>query len=95
MESISSNANPSASKVVRASERIVSRAKGESKPEEMNCTKLRDFNGLAERVDSSGSTIRSEAVERGKALISDPNWPNDSLLDDLAETLLEEEEFGS
>ena len=95
MESISSNANPSASKVVRSSERIVSRAKGESKPEEMNSTKLMDFNGLAERVDSSESTIRQEAVERGKALISDPSWPNDSLLDGLAETLLEEEDFGS
>ena len=95
MESISSNANPSASKVVRAPERIVSRAKGETKPEELNPTNLMDFNGLAERVHSSGSTIRSEAVERGKALISDPNWPNDSLLDGLAKTLLEEEDFGS
>ena len=95
MESISSNADPSASKVVRAPERIVSRAKGESKPEELKPTTLTDFNGLAEKVHSSGSTIRSEAVERGKALISDPNWPNDSLLDGLAKTLLEEEDFGS
>ena len=95
MESISSNTNPSASKVVPASERIVSRTKGELKPEKINSANLTDFNGLAKKVDSSGSTIRPEAVERGKALISDPNWPNDSILDGLAKSLLEEEDFDS
>lgn len=95
MESISSNANPNASKVVRALERVVSQAKGESKPEVLNSAKLTDFTNLAERVDSSEATIRAEAVERGKALISDPNWPNDSALDGLAKKLFAEEDFGS
>jgi len=95
MESISPNAESSASKVVRAPEHTVSRPKVESKLDELNSTKLMNFNGLAERVQSSGSTIRQEAVERGKALISDPSWPDDSLLDGLAKKLLDKEDFPS
>jgi hypothetical protein len=95
MESISPSAETSASKVIRATEQPVSRSKGEPKPEEVNSTNLMNFNGLAERVQSSGSTIRPEAVERGKALISDPNWLNDTIIDALSKKILDEEDFTS
>jgi hypothetical protein len=54
---------------------------------------LTDIGKLAERVDSSSVSIRPEAVERGKALLSDPNWPNDSTLEGLAEKLIDNEDF--
>lgn len=95
MDSISSNANPSASKIIRATERTVPKAKADAEPEALNSAKLLDFNGLAERVDSSGANVSMEAIERGKALISDPNWPNDSILDGLAKAILKEEDFDS
>jgi hypothetical protein len=44
-------------------------------------------------VDSSSADIRPEVVERGKALLSDPNWPNDSILEGLAEKLIDNEDF--
>jgi hypothetical protein len=93
MESISSNANQGTPSVVRAPETTVPREVEKLKIKETNTTKLMDFNGLAERVDSSGSIIRPEVVERGKALVSDPNWPNDALIEGLANTLFEEENF--
>jgi hypothetical protein len=54
---------------------------------------LTDIGKLAERVDSSSVAIRPEAVERGKALLSDPNWPNDSIIEELAEKLFDNEDF--
>lgn len=55
---------------------------------------LTDVSALAAKVDAVGeSDVRPEAVERGKALISDPNWPSDDILDKLSEKLLDHEDF--
>ncbi|MBC8348204.1 MAG: hypothetical protein O3A82_14050 [Verrucomicrobia bacterium] len=54
---------------------------------------MTDIGKLAERVESSSVSIRLEVVERGKALLSDPNWPTDSILEGLAEKLIDNEEF--
>ena len=65
-----------------------------SKPEERSPQKnedsgnLTDLSALAGKVSSSSPDVRSEAVERGKALLADPKWPGGDVLDGLAEKLL-------
>jgi|TARA_B110000003_G_scaffold199163_2_gene197842 hypothetical protein len=54
---------------------------------------LTDLSDLADRAANSGDEIRPEAVERAKALLSDPNWLNDDALEGLAEKLLSTEDF--
>ena len=51
---------------------------------------LTDLSSLVDRIKSS-SDIRPDAVERGKSLLADPNWPSDDIIDSLAEKLLDEE----
>ena len=93
MDPISVDANPGGSNKVRASSRLPSSptANVEIQPSEGHA--LTDVGKLAERVDSSSAAIRPEAVERGKALLSDPNWPSDSILEGLAEKLIDNEDF--
>ena len=54
---------------------------------------LTDLSDLANRAANSGDEIRPEAVERAKALLSDPNWLNDDALEGLADKLLSTEDF--
>jgi hypothetical protein len=56
---------------------------------------LTDLDSLASKANEAGSDIRPEAIERGKALLADPNWPNDTTLEGLAEKLLGTEDFTS
>ncbi len=93
MDPISVDANPGSSNKVPASSRLPSAhsMKVEIKASEGHA--LTDVEKLAERVDSSSAAIRTEVVERGKALLSDPNWPNDSILEGLAEKLIDNEDF--
>ncbi|MFP6886079.1 MAG: hypothetical protein VB997_00905 [Opitutales bacterium] len=56
---------------------------------------MTDVPALATKVKSVGPDVRPEAVERGKALVADPNWPGDAVLDKLAEKLLDHEDFDS
>ena len=50
---------------------------------------------LAAKVDSTGPEVRPEVVERGKALVANPNWPDDDVLGKLAEKLIDSDDFGS
>ena len=93
MDPISVNANTGDSNKVGAAARLqISPAqKAQVQPTEAHA--LTDIGKLAERVDSSSVAIRPEVVERGKALLSDPNWPNDSIMEELAEKLVDNEDF--
>lgn len=56
---------------------------------------LSDLDAVGHKASKAGSEIRPEAVERGKALLADPNWPNDKTLEGLAERLLSTDDFAS
>ena len=55
--------------------------------------KLTDLGKIADLADKSGDEVRPEAIERAKALLSDPNWPNDTAIEGLAEKLLSSDDF--
>lgn len=95
MDPISVDANSSDSNKVRASPRLPSSPTSNVEIQPSEGHALTDVGKLAERVDSSSAAIRPEVVERGKALLSDPNWPNDSTLEGLAEKLIDNEDFGT
>jgi hypothetical protein len=56
---------------------------------------LTDIDSLATKANKVESDIRPEAIERGKALLADPNWPNDTILEGLAEKLMGTEDFNA
>jgi hypothetical protein len=94
MDPISVDANTGGSSKVGASPRLHAQpppAKVQTQPNGAHA--LTDIGKLAQRVDSSSTTIRSEEVERGKELLADPNWPSDSILEGLAERLIDHENF--
>ena len=93
MDPISVDANTGGSNKVRAASRSVMQPTPKVQIQPSEVPSLTDIGKLAERVDSSSVTIRSEVVERGKALLSDPNWPNDAVLDELAGKLVDNEDF--
>ncbi len=68
-----------------------------AQPSELAATKvqLTDVNSLAVKASETGEDIRPEAVERGRALLADPNWPSDTVLEGLAQRLLNSEDFNS
>tara|TARA_B100000902_G_scaffold93764_1_gene96826 strand:- start:378 stop:662 length:285 start_codon:yes stop_codon:yes gene_type:complete len=57
--------------------------------------KLTDLSKIADRASQSGDEVRPEAIERAKALLADPNWPNDTAIEGLAEKLLSSGDFAS
>tara|TARA_B110000881_G_scaffold168857_1_gene152306 strand:+ start:14 stop:301 length:288 start_codon:yes stop_codon:yes gene_type:complete len=93
MDPISVDANPSGSNKLRALSRLPSSPIPNVQIQSIEGHALTDIGKLAERVESSSVAIRLEVVERGKALLSDPNWPTDSILEGLAEKLIDNEEF--
>jgi hypothetical protein len=93
MDPISVDANPSGSNKLRAPSRLASSPIPHVQIQSIEGHALTDIGKLAERVESSSVAIRLEVVERGKALLSDPNWPTDSILEGLAEKLIDNEEF--
>jgi hypothetical protein len=93
MDPISVDANPSGSNKLRALSRLPSSPIPNAQIQSIEGHALTDIGKLAERVESSSVSIRLEVVERGKALLSDPNWPTDSILEGLAEKLIDNEEF--
>jgi hypothetical protein len=93
MDPISVDANPSGSNKLRALSRLPSSPIPNVQIQSIEGHALTDIGKLAERVESSSVSIRLEVVERGKALLSDPNWPTDSILEGLAEKLIDNEEF--
>ena len=93
MDPVSIDVNPSGSNHLRASSRLPSHPLTGPQTQSIESHALTDVGKLAERVDASSDSIRSEEVERGKALVADPNWPSDSLLDDLAGKLIATEDF--
>jgi hypothetical protein len=93
MEAITNNENAPA---LRAYSKAGSPAP-QAAPEasEIVATKVRltDVNSLATKAGEAGEDIRPDAVERGRALLADPNWPSDTALEGLAEKLLGSEDF--
>ena len=57
--------------------------------------KLTDVSKIADQARKTGEEIRPDAIERGKALLADPNWPNDATIEGLAEKLLSTDDFVS
>lgn len=93
MEAISNSEN---SPILRAYSKAGSPARSSSSIEsEVPATKvqLTDVNSLAAKASHTGDEVRSEAIERGRALLADPNWPNNVDLDGLAEKLLNSGDF--
>lgn len=95
MEAISNSEN---SPVLRAYSKAQSSVpQPTSSASELAATKvqLTDVGSLATKANNTGNDIRPEAIERGKALLADPNWPNDTILEGLAEKLLDTEDFNA
>ena len=57
--------------------------------------KLTDIGKIADQASRTGSEVRPEAIERAKSLLADPNWPNDAVIEGLAERLLSTDDFVS
>ena len=53
------------------------------------------LSALAKKAADSGPDLRADAIERGKRLVADPNYPSDKILEDLAEGLLGSDDFRS
>ena len=95
MEAITNNENTPA---LRAYSKGGSHApQASAQPSESAATKVRltDVNSLVSRASEAGEDIRPDAVERGRALLADPNWPNDTVLEGLAQRLVNSEDFNS
>ena len=95
MEAISNSEN---SPILRAYSKAGSTAKQpETGSSEVAATKvqLTDVNSLANKASRTGDDIRPDAVERGRALLADPNWPSDTVLEGLADKLLSSEDFNA
>ena len=95
MEAITNNENAPA---LRAYSKAGSPIpKTSAKTSELAATEVRltDVNSLASKASERGEDIRPDAVERGPALLADPNWPNDSVLEGLARKLLDNEDFNA
>jgi hypothetical protein len=95
MEAITNNEN---SPALRAYSKGGSSApQASAQPSELAATKvqLTDVNSLAVKASETGEDIRPEAIERGRALLADPNWPSDTVLEGLAQRLLNSEDFNS
>ena len=57
--------------------------------------KLTDISKIADQVSRAGDEVRPEAIERAKSLLADPNWPNNTVIEGLAEKLLSTDDFVS
>ncbi len=57
--------------------------------------KLTDMSKIADQAIRAGDEVRPEAIERAKSLLADPNWPNDTVIEGLAEKLLSTDDFVS
>ena len=65
-----------------------------STPEEsVPPSQISDLASLAEKAAVSGPDLRTDEIERGKRLVADPNYPNDDILEKLAEGLVRSEDF--
>ena len=95
MEAITNNENAPALRAYSKGGSPAPQASAE--PSELAATKVRltDVNSLAAKASETGDDIRPDAVERGRALLADPNWPNDTVLEGLAQKLLNSEDFNS
>lgn len=56
---------------------------------------LTDLSKIADQAIRAGDDVRPEAIERAKALLANPNWPNDAAIEGLAEKLLSTDDFAS
>ena len=52
---------------------------------------LTDISEIGKKAKNTQSDVRTDAIARAQALISDPNWLNDQALDALAEKLIDAE----
>ena len=56
-------------------------------------TNLPNISEVSARISNSSPDVRSDAIERAKILLADPNWLSDENLDRLASKLSEVEEI--
>ena len=56
-------------------------------------TNLANISEVSARISNSSPDVRSDAIERAKILLADPNWLSDENLDRLASKLSEVEEI--
>ena len=72
----------------------VSQPAAASTPEESAPpSQISDLASLAEKAAVAGPDLRDDEIERGKRLVADPNYPNDDILEKLAEGLVRSEDF--
>ena len=95
MDSISIDGDSGLPKVNRSALPSAPRSEERSTQKNEDAGNLTDISALTGKVSSSSPDVRSEAVERGKALLADPNWPGDDVLDGLAEKLLDSGDLDS
>ena len=95
MDSISVDADSGVSRINRATQAPAQKSATKSENGADTTTNLTDVQALAAKVDSTGPEVCPEVVERGKALVANPNWPDDDVLDKLAEKLIDSDDFGS
>lgn len=92
MEAINNSESGPVSRAYAKADKSAPKASASASKPETNVN-LADLGSLADRASQSGDDVRPDAIERGKALIADPNWPNDEALEGLAAKLLRTEEF--
>jgi len=56
-------------------------------------SKIANLSNLSEIAQNSSPDIRPEAVERAKALLDDPNWLNNTSLENLAKKIAHQHQF--
>ena len=56
-------------------------------------TNLPNISEVSARISNSSPDVRSDAIERAKILLADPNWLSDENLDRLASKISEVEEI--
>lgn len=93
MDSISIDRDAPLANVKRTSAAPVAKETSNASNSAASAAQLTDVSALAAKVNATGPEIRPEAIERAKALLADPNWPNDDVLDKLSEKLLDQEDF--
>ena len=95
MEAISGNNNDPLGSLALKKHSVLSNPDSLSSVSSQNSgsVSLTDLSELADRVANSSNEIRPEAVENAMRLMNDPNWPNDSDIDKLADKLLKIEDF--
>ena len=94
MEAITNNENGPVLRAYSKSDSLPRKGSASASDSATNA-KLTDVSKIADQAMEIGEEIRPDAIQRGKALLADPNWPNDAAIEGLAEKLLSTDDFVS